>query len=507
MFQPGGHRTVAVAVHAVVRIDVLPEHAKGVFTETAADRSRLDKADRDTTAVEFQAQRIGQPFECKFRAVVGAPERHRHQAQHRAVLDDAAFAACAHPRDQKPGQFVPSQQVGSQLRLEHVPGEILDRPWLAIGAVVEQAEHLAATGLEHLLRGAGNRVRVVEVQAYRLAAVVAQHFQVILSACGCKHAVTACLKPQCDTASDAAGAPRHHYRSAFHPGLISGLVRTKVFAAISATQHITVPGRLSYVSGGTQGGQFVDIATLVGLLGGFGIIIGAIATGGDIMIFMDVPSTLIVVGGTFMVTLMQVSLSDFLGSFAIGLKAFLYKVDDPKKLIEEAVALADIARKNGLLALEGQEISNTFMKKGIGLCVDGHDPALVQKMLTTDIDLTIQRHEVGQRMFKNMATMAPAMGMIGTLVGLVQMLANMSDPAAIGPAMAVALLTTLYGAVIANAFAQPIADKLGRASELEQTNKALILETISGIQEGMNPKVLEQMLSTYLPPKKRPEQA
>ncbi|TNF63012.1 MAG: flagellar motor protein PomA [Rhodobacteraceae bacterium] len=251
----------------------------------------------------------------------------------------------------------------------------------------------------------------------------------------------------------------------------------------------------------------MDIATLVGLLGGFGIIIGAIATGGDVMLFVNVPSILIVVGGTFMVTLMQVSLGDFLGSFGIGLKAFLYKVDDPQKLIEEAVALADVARKNGLLALEGQEISNSFMKKGISLCVDGHDPALVQKMLTTDIDLTIQRHEVGQRMFKNMAIMAPAMGMIGTLVGLVQMLANMSDPASIGPAMAVALLTTLYGAIIANVFAQPMADKLARASELERTNKGLILETISGIQEGMNPRVLEQMLSTYLPPKKRPEAA
>jgi chemotaxis protein MotA len=251
----------------------------------------------------------------------------------------------------------------------------------------------------------------------------------------------------------------------------------------------------------------VDIATLVGLLGGFGIIIGAIATGGDVMLFVNMPSILIVVGGTFMVTLMQVSLGDFLGSFGIGLKAFLYKVDDPKKLIEEAVALADVARKNGLLALEGQEISNSFMQKGVSLCVDGHDPALVQKMLTTDIDLTIRRHEVGQRMFKNMAMVAPAMGMIGTLVGLVQMLANMSDPAAIGPAMAVALLTTLYGAIIANAFAQPMADKLARASELEQVNKALILETISGIQEGMNPRVLEQMLSTYLPPKKRAEAA
>jgi len=248
----------------------------------------------------------------------------------------------------------------------------------------------------------------------------------------------------------------------------------------------------------------VDIATLVGLLGGFGVIIGAIATGGDVMLFVNVPSILIVVGGTFMVTLMQVSLGDFLGSFAIGLKAFFYKVDDPKKLIEEAVELADVARKNGLLALEGQEISNDFMKRGIGLCVDGHDPALVQRMLSKEMGQTIERHEVGIGMFKNMATMAPAMGMIGTLVGLVQMLANMSDPAAIGPAMAVALLTTLYGAVIANAFAQPMADKLARASAIEKTNKSLIVETISGIQEGMNPKVLEQLLSTYLPQNKRP---
>ena len=192
-----------------------------------------------------------------------------------------------------------------------------------------------------------------------------------------------------------------------------------------------------------------------------------------------------------------------MGSFAIGLKAFFYKVDDPKQLIEEAVALADVARKNGLLALEGQEISNEFMKKGIGLCVDGHDPALVQRMLNKEIDQTIERHETGIGMFKNMATVAPAMGMIGTLIGLVQMLANMSDPASIGPAMAVALLTTLYGAVIANAFAQPMAIKLIRASALERTNKSLILETISGIQEGMNPKVLEQLLASYLPSNKR----
>ncbi len=247
----------------------------------------------------------------------------------------------------------------------------------------------------------------------------------------------------------------------------------------------------------------MDIATLIGLLGGIGIIIGAIATGGEIMLFVNLPGLLIVVGGTFMITLMQVSMKDFLSSFGIAMKAFFYKTDDAPTLIEEAVQLADVARKNGLLALEGQEIGNEFLKQGINLCVDGHDPVLVQKLLTKDINLTIERHEVGQGMFKRMAVMAPAMGMIGTLIGLVQMLANMSDPASIGPAMAIALLTTLYGAIIANAFAQPLADKLARASQMEKTNKSLILETISGIQEGMNPRVLEQMLSTYLPSGKR----
>jgi len=248
----------------------------------------------------------------------------------------------------------------------------------------------------------------------------------------------------------------------------------------------------------------LDIATLIGMLGGFGIIIGAIVSGGDVMLFVNVPSILIVVGGTSFVVLMQVTIKDFIASFSTALKAFFYQTYDSQALIEEAVELADIARKNGLLALESQEISNSFLEKGVGLCVDGHDPVLVKKMLTKDIDQTIQRHKVGIVMFKNMAVCAPAMGMIGTLVGLVQMLANMSDPASIGPAMAVALLTTLYGAVIANVFAQPIAIKLERSSQMEELNRNLIMETIGGIQEGMNPRVLEQLLCTYLPAGKRP---
>ncbi len=248
----------------------------------------------------------------------------------------------------------------------------------------------------------------------------------------------------------------------------------------------------------------MDIASLVGIIAAFGIIIASIMAGGPIIIFINVPSVLVVVGGTFGVTLMRVTLADFLGSFKVGLKGFFYKMDNPSKLIEEAVEMATIARKEGLLALEGREISNTFLQKGISLCIDGHSPEIVNNLLSKDINLAIERHSKGADMFKAMATYAPAMGMIGTLIGLVQMLSNMSDPAAIGPAMAVALLTTLYGAVIANAFASPLAEKLILISSSEKLNKSLILESIAAIQDGTNPRVMKQLLDAFLPESKRP---
>ena len=250
----------------------------------------------------------------------------------------------------------------------------------------------------------------------------------------------------------------------------------------------------------------MDIASLVGVLAAFGIIGASIGMGGPFIIFVNVPSIMVVVGGTFGVTLMRVTLADFLGSFKIGMKAFFYKMDNPGNLIEEAVEMANIARKEGLLALEGREISNPFLERGIGLCIDGHSPEVVSNLLSKDINLTIERHTKGADMFKAMATYAPAMGMIGTLIGLVQMLSNMSDPAAIGPAMAVALLTTLYGAVIANAFASPLAEKLVLISSSEKLNKALILESISAIQDGTNPRVMQQLLHAFLPESKRPQE-
>ncbi len=249
----------------------------------------------------------------------------------------------------------------------------------------------------------------------------------------------------------------------------------------------------------------MDIATLVGFILAYVIIGAAISLGGPFNIFINAPSLLVVVGGTFAVTLMRVTIGNFLGSFKIGLKGFFYKLDSPQNLIDESVELANVARKEGILALEGREISNDFLERGISLCIDGHAPEVVRGLLVKDINMSIDRHTIGSDMFKDMAVYAPALGMIGTLIGLVQMLSNMSDPAAIGPAMAVALLTTLYGAVIANAFASPLAEKLVLISGYEKLNKDLILESINGIQEGTNPRVLKQLLNAYLPESKRQE--
>jgi len=208
------------------------------------------------------------------------------------------------------------------------------------------------------------------------------------------------------------------------------------------------------------------------------------------------------------VVMMRFSLGQMIGSFKVALKAFLHKAETPEELIEIVVELAGIARKEGLLALEGQEINNPVLATGIRMLVDGHEPAIVKKALSTEMNETVARHKIGQDLFKAAGDAGPAMGMIGTLVGLVQMLSNMSDPKSIGPAMAVALLTTLYGAMLANMFALPVSDKLKLRSAEEQMNKNIIIQSVLGIQEGQNPKVLEELLRNFLPASKRePEPA
>ncbi len=247
----------------------------------------------------------------------------------------------------------------------------------------------------------------------------------------------------------------------------------------------------------------MDIATLIGLIGAALVAITAMSMSGGVPLFINPPSLVIVIGGTLAATMVRLNMKQFIGLIGIGKKALMYKIAEPQTLITEAVELAGIARKEGVLALEGREMSDPFLQTGIGYCIDGHPPEVVQKMLSKDINLRIERHDMGVQFFKSIGDAAPAMGMVGTLIGLVGMLSNMSDPKAIGPAMAIALLTTLYGALIANAFALPIADKLKMTSNQEKLNKKLVLEAVSAIQAGTNPRVLEQMLMSFLPESKR----
>jgi chemotaxis protein MotA len=247
----------------------------------------------------------------------------------------------------------------------------------------------------------------------------------------------------------------------------------------------------------------VDLATLLGFIGSWGLIIATIALGSGALVFINAPSFMIVLGGSVAVVLMRFTFGQFIGSMKTAMKAFLYKAESPEILIVSIVELAGIARKEGLLALEGQEINNPVLSRGISMLVDGHEASVIKKALSTEMNEMVTRHKLGQDIFKQIGDAGPAMGMIGTLVGLVQMLSNMSDPKSIGPAMAVALLTTLYGAMLANMFALPISDKLALRSAEEQMNKNIIIQSVLAIQEGQNPKVLDELLKNFLPPSKR----
>ena len=247
----------------------------------------------------------------------------------------------------------------------------------------------------------------------------------------------------------------------------------------------------------------MDLATLIGLVGGIAIVVMAMLLGGSIGMFVDVPSILIVLVGSLLVALMKFSLGQFLGAGKVAVKAFMFKLQSPEELIESVVELAETARKGGLLSLEGKPISNDFLAKGIQLLIDGHDADVVRGLMNRDKNLAVERHKTGSSVFGCLGDVAPAMGMIGTLIGLVAMLSNMDDPKSIGPAMAVALLTTLYGAFLANVIAIPISHKLGLRTEEEKLNQSLIMDGVLGIQDGQNPKVIEGVLRNYLAASKR----
>jgi len=227
----------------------------------------------------------------------------------------------------------------------------------------------------------------------------------------------------------------------------------------------------------------------------------------SIMAFVDGASIAIVVAGSLTVLLMRSTLPAFINAFAkVVLKTILNKNEDPIALIEQIVEMANISRRDGAIALEGQmaEIQNPYLQKGISMVVDGTDEGVIESSLSNDVELMAFRHAEASAIFKSWADIAPAMGMVGTLVGLVGMLQNMSDPKAIGPAMSVALLTTLYGAILANVVAKPFAEKLDGYSANEQNNCSLIIEGVIEIRRGaMNPRVLSDVLKSRLNPAER----
>ncbi|WP_416305058.1 flagellar motor protein PomA [Neptunicella sp. SCSIO 80796] len=247
----------------------------------------------------------------------------------------------------------------------------------------------------------------------------------------------------------------------------------------------------------------MDLATIIGLIGSIGFIVMAMLMGGELAMFINVPSILIVFCGSFFVVMISFTLGQFFNAGKIAVKAFMFKIEQPEDLIQQIVQMADAARKGGFLALEEAEIDSPFMQKGVDMLVDGHDVDVVRDTLAKDISMTSERHEFGATIFKGLGDIAPAMGMIGTLIGLVAMLSNMDDPKSIGPAMAVALLTTLYGAFMANVICIPISDKLKNRAAQEKLNQSLILDGVVGIADGQNPRVIEGLLKNYIAESKR----
>jgi len=247
----------------------------------------------------------------------------------------------------------------------------------------------------------------------------------------------------------------------------------------------------------------VDIATILGILIAFGLVVSAIGSG--LSSFIDPPSMLIVIGGTVGVLLVGYPLNKCLGVIGVIMKTFMYKLDKGSEVIAKLVELAQTVRKDGILALESEvgSIENEFMAKGLQMAIDGQEPAAIEEILYMEMDKVAERHTLGADMFTALGTYAPSMGMIGTLVGLVLMLQNMSDPSSIGPSMSIALLTTFYGALMANILFLPMSGKLKTRSKDELLIREIILVGIQSLVAGENPRVMEQKLLGYLPPKER----
>ncbi|MDD3476063.1 MAG: motility protein A [Sulfurimonas sp.] len=252
----------------------------------------------------------------------------------------------------------------------------------------------------------------------------------------------------------------------------------------------------------------MDLGTVVGIVLIIALLLGAMAMGVGIGPYVDIPSVLIVVGGSISALMISFKPSQMKSFFKIFMVAIKPPQEDKLELIKKLVQLATKARKDGILALESEvnDERNAFLKKGLSMAIDGNEPDNIRELLEIEMEQTSTRHKVNGSIFSQWAGIAGAMGMIGTLLGLVAMLLNMADPSAIGPSMAVALLTTMYGAIIGNVLGSPIANILGIRNDEESLVKEMILTGIMSIQSGDAPRALEAKLLSYLAPNERVSQ-
>ncbi|MCH8019198.1 motility protein A [candidate division KSB1 bacterium] len=249
----------------------------------------------------------------------------------------------------------------------------------------------------------------------------------------------------------------------------------------------------------------MDKGTLIGISAGLGLVIVSMLMGGGVAAFIDIPSLLIVLGGTIAATLVNFPMEDVIGVMKVTQKVIKEEIMPSSKYIDQIVDISKKARTNGLLAIE-EDLNNVdedFMRVTLQHVVNGTENEDLGKLMDAELALMTQRHKIGQKMYSAMGTYAPAFGMIGTLIGLIQMLQNLEDPAAVGPGMALAMITTFYGALFANLFFLPMAGKLKQRSEQEIQFKEMLLMGVMAIQAEESPRVIQSKLVTYLTPAER----
>jgi chemotaxis protein MotA len=253
----------------------------------------------------------------------------------------------------------------------------------------------------------------------------------------------------------------------------------------------------------------MDIATSAGLIGGIGVIVSLILIdGGNFAAYYDKHAIIIIFGGATMATMTRFPFSVIAHGLPMGIKfAFGGRAMHPRALIEEMTKVADLMRKGGPMALESVEFDDPFMAQGVRYLVDGYDKDFIRETMEKDRDIFLQRLDEGSKVYRAYGDCAPAWGMIGTIIGMVGMFANMSDPSKLGPAMATALLATLYGALIANLICLPLADKLHVKMEEEDVSRSLIIDGILLLRDAKSPAIIKEMLVAYLPEHHRAELA